>query len=70
MVLLAVSFGFFTSMNQALVGAMTGAGLARGTGTIERKAIANIVKGWMIAPVSGIAIAFMLAKLAGVWFAL
>jgi PiT family inorganic phosphate transporter len=69
-VLLAVSFGFFTSMNQALVGAMTGAGLARGTGTIEWKAITNIVKGWMIAPVSGIVIAFLLAKLAGVWFAL
>lgn len=69
-VLLAVSFGFFTSMNQALVGAMTGAGLARGTGTIEWKAIANIVKGWMIAPVSGIVIAFVLAKFAGLWFAL
>ena len=69
-VLLAVSFGFFTSMNQALVGAMTGAGLARGTGTIEWKAVANIVKGWIIAPVSGIVIAFLLAKLAGVWFVL
>ncbi len=69
-VLLAVSFGFFTSMNQALVGAMTGAGLARGTGTIEWKAISNIVKGWMIAPVSGIVLAFALAKLAGVWFPL
>ncbi|NMP21750.1 inorganic phosphate transporter [Sulfobacillus harzensis] len=69
-VLLAVSFGFFTSMNQALVGAMTGAGVARGTGAIEWKAISNIIKGWMIAPVSGIVIAFLLAKLAGVWFAL
>lgn len=69
-VLLAVSFGFFTSMNQALVGAMTGAGLARGTGTIEWKAITNIVKGWMIAPVSGIVLAFALAKLAGVWLPL
>jgi len=29
-VLAAVAFGFFTSMNQALVGAMAGAGLARG----------------------------------------
>jgi len=68
--LVAVSFGFFTSMNQALVGAMAGAGLARGTGTIEWKAIRNIVKGWLIAPVSGIVIAFLLAKLAGVWFTL
>lgn len=69
-VLLAVSVGFFTSMNQALVGAMTGAGLARGSGTIEWKAITNIIKGWLIAPVSGVAIAFGLAKLAGLWFVL
>ncbi|KPV41800.1 inorganic phosphate transporter [Alicyclobacillus ferrooxydans] len=69
-VLLAVAFGFFTSMNQALVGAMMGAGLARGTGTIEWKAISNIVKGWIIAPISGIVIAFLLAKLAGIWFTL
>ncbi len=34
-VFLAVSFGFFTSMNQALVGAMAGAGLARGRVTIQ-----------------------------------
>lgn len=67
-VLLAVSFGFFTSMNQALVGAMTGAGLARGNGTIEWRAISNIVKGWMIAPVSGIVMAYLLAKLGGLWF--
>lgn len=69
-VFLAVVFGFFTSMNQALVGAMMGAGLARGTGSIEWKAISNIVKGWIIAPVSGIVIAFVLAKIAGIWFAL
>lgn len=69
-VLLAVAFGFFTSMNQALVGAMMGAGIARGTGTIEWKAISNIVKGWIIAPVSGIVIAFLLAKLAGIWLTL
>lgn len=69
-VLLAVAFGFFTSMNQALVGAMMGAGIARGTGTIEWKAISNIVKGWIIAPISGIVIAFLLAKLAGIWLTL
>lgn len=69
-VLLAVSLGLFTSMNQALVGAMTGAGLARGTGTIEWQAVTNIVKGWVIAPVSGIATAFLLAKLAGHWLVL
>lgn len=69
-VFLAVAFGFFTSMNQALVGAMMGAGMARGTGTIEWNAIGNIVKGWIIAPISGIIIAFLLAKLAGIWFTL
>lgn len=69
-VLLAVTFGFFTSMNQALVGAMMGAGFARGTGTIQWKAITNIVKGWIIAPVSGIAMAFLLTKVAGTWFVL
>lgn len=69
-VLLAVSLGFFTSMNQALVGAMTGAGFARGNGTIRWNSVANIVKGWMIAPVSGIIIAFGLAKLAEIWFVL
>ncbi len=69
-VLLAVSLGFFTSMNQALVGAMTGAGLARGNASIEWKAILGIVKGWVIAPISGIAIAFLLAKLSSLWFVL
>lgn len=69
-VLLAVALGFFTSMNQALVGAMMGAGIARGTGTIEWRAINNIVKGWIIAPISGIVMAFLLAKLAGIWFTL
>ena len=69
-VFLAVAFGFFTSMNQALVGAMMGAGIARGNGTIQWKAISNIVKGWIIAPISGIVITFLLAKLSGIWFTL
>lgn len=69
-ILLAVVFGFFTSMNQALVGAMMGAGLARGTGKIEWKAIRDIVKGWIIAPISGIVITFLLAKLVQIWFTL
>ncbi len=34
-VLVAVAFGFFTSMNQALVGAMAGAGFARGRETLD-----------------------------------
>ena len=35
-VLGAVAFGFFTSMNQALIGAMTGAAGARGRHTVTR----------------------------------
>lgn len=69
-VFLAVGVGFFTSMNQALVGAMMGAGMARGSHTIEWKAVTNIVKGWVIAPISGIILAFLLAKLAEIWFVL
>lgn len=66
-VLLAVSFGFFTSMNQALVGAMAGAGLARGRHTIQWLSIWNIVKGWLVGPPSGFVLAFLLAKLVGLW---
>lgn len=66
-VLLAVSLGFFTSMNQALVGAMAGAGLARGRHTIQWPSIWNIIKGWLVGPPSGFALAFLLAKLFGMW---
>src|SRR5581483_7272562 len=34
-ILVAVAFGYFTSMNQALVGAMAGAGVARGRHTVR-----------------------------------
>lgn len=66
-VLLAVSLGFFTSMNQALVGAMAGAGLARGRHTIQWPSIWNIAKGWLVGPPSGFVLAFLIAKLIGVW---
>jgi PiT family inorganic phosphate transporter len=66
-VFLAVSFGFFTSMNQALVGAMAGAGLARGRHTVQWPAIWNIVKGWLMGPPSGFVLAFMVAKVIGFW---
>lgn len=69
-VLLAVTFGFFTSMNQALVGAMTGAGLARGRKSIEWKSVLNIVKGWLAGPPAGIVLAFLLARLIGNWLPL
>lgn len=57
-VLVAVSLGYFTSMNQALVGAMAGAGVARGQDTVRWQTIAGIVRGWLVGPPSGFALAF------------
>lgn len=59
-VLAAVTQGFFTSMNQALIGAMAGTGLARGRGTVQRKQITGILLAWLIGPVSGLALAYAL----------
>jgi inorganic phosphate transporter, PiT family len=53
-----VSFGFFTSMNQALVGAMIGTGVARGQKDIHLKAVRGILIGWGIGPASGVALGF------------
>lgn len=61
-VLVAVSFGAFTSMNQALIGAMAGAGTARG-GVIDRAALVGILRGWVIGPVAGLALGFALVRL-------
>ncbi len=63
-VLLAASLGFFTSMNQALVGAMAGAGLARGVHTVERKTLVGILRGWVLGPAAGLAAGFVVARLA------
>lgn len=43
-VLVAVSFGYFTSMNQALVGAMAGARPR----AVERRTLRVIVRGWLL----------------------
>ncbi len=59
-VLIAVTQGYFTSMNQALIGAMAGTGLARGRETVQRKQIIGILRGWVIGPLSGLALAFAL----------
>jgi PiT family inorganic phosphate transporter len=59
-VLLAVTQGLFTSMNQALIGAMAGTGLARGRETVQRKQILGILRGWLIGPLSGLTLAFIL----------
>lgn len=59
-VLAAVSLGFFTSMNQALIGAMAGMGIARRRETVQRKQILGILRGWLIGPLSGVVLAFVL----------
>ena len=58
-VLLAVSQGLFTSMNQALVGAMAGAGVARGRETVRRAQLLAILRGWLIGPAAGFALAYV-----------
>lgn len=62
-VIAAVSQGLFTSMNQALIGAMAGTGLARGKQTVQWKQIRGILRGWLIGPVSGIVLAGVLELL-------
>ncbi|HEV2316514.1 MAG TPA: inorganic phosphate transporter, partial [Thermoplasmata archaeon] len=49
-----VFFGAFTSMNQALIGGMAGAGLARGEQRIHWPALRGILIGWAVGPVSGL----------------
>ena len=63
-VLAAITQGFFTSMNQALIGAMAGTGVARGRATIHRRQLVGILRGWLFGPVSGFALAY-----AGEWLA-
>lgn len=63
-VVTAVAFGFFTSMNQALIGAMAGAGAARGRDTVNRLVLVGIVRGWVIGPGAGIAAAYVVARIA------
>ncbi|MCI4364601.1 MAG: inorganic phosphate transporter family protein [Thermoplasmata archaeon] len=66
-VLGATVFGLFTSLNQALVGAMVGAGLARHTRTVHWPMVRGILVGWGVGPVSGIVVGFAVARLAGVF---
>ncbi len=63
-VIAAVAQGLFTSMNQALIGAMAGTGLARGRETVQRRQIIGIFRGWLVGPVSGMALAYALEWLA------
>ena len=57
-----ITFGYFTSMNQALVGAMAGAGLARGRQTVQKKTVVGILEGWAVGPLSSLALAFVIVK--------
>lgn len=59
----AVAFGLFTSINQVLVGAMIGTGLARRRATLIGPAIRNILLGWGLGPVSGLGLGFLLGWL-------
>jgi len=58
-VLAAVAFGFFTSMNQALVGAMAGAGFARGRETVHLDTLFSILQGWVLGPGVSIAAGYL-----------
>ena len=65
-VLGAVAFGFFTSMNQALVAAMAGAGFARGREAVHAETLLGIVQGWLLGPAGGLAIAYVGERIAAV----
>ena len=48
-------------MNQALVGAMAGAGLARGRENIDKKVIFGILRAWVIGPTGSAVLGFVAA---------
>ncbi|HXY47144.1 MAG TPA: anion permease [Thermoplasmata archaeon] len=60
-ILVSVAFGYFTSMNQALVGSMIGTGIARRQTTVLWKAVRGILAGWALGPVSGAGLGFSVA---------
>ena len=53
-VFVAATLGLFTSMNQALIGAMAGAGFARGRETVKRAQLVGILRGWAIGPLQAL----------------
>ncbi len=57
-VLTAVGCGYFTSMNQALIGAMAGAGLARRRDTVRWPIVRGILLGWLIGPAAGLVLGY------------
>jgi len=63
-VIVAVTQGYFTSMNQALIAAMAGTGVARGRHTVDRAQLLAILRGWLIGPAAGFALAYLVELLA------
>lgn len=51
-------------MNQALVGAMAGAGAARGRQSVSASTLLGVLRGWVIGPGAGIVLAYALTRLA------
>jgi PiT family inorganic phosphate transporter len=62
-VIAAVTQGFFTSINQALVGAMSGAAAAQHR-AVNTRNLFGILKGWLISPISGFAFCFLAYRIA------
>ncbi|TML77732.1 MAG: inorganic phosphate transporter [Actinobacteria bacterium] len=62
-VLAAVAFGFFTSMNQALVGAMAGAGIARGREVVHLETLLSIPIAWVLGPAGALAAGYVFGLL-------
>lgn len=62
-VITAAGFGYFTSMNQALVAAMAGASRARGQGRTDRRVLAGTLRGWAFGPPSGVLLGWLAALL-------
>ena len=60
---LCASLGYPTSMNQALIGGVAGAGGARGLATLNRKALIEIVFSWFFTPILAGFVSFGLYKL-------
>jgi len=59
----AAFLGYPTSMNQALIGGVAGAGSARGLKTIDLKAMKEIVISWFLTPVVAGIVSFVLYKI-------
>ena len=64
-VLAAVAFGFFTSMNQALVGAMAGAGIARGREVVHVETLLSIPIAWVLGPAGSLSAGYVFGLLVG-----